>query len=221
MAKHDGRISAEQAWFIVGRWQEYDGELRANLLRIIAIGAFYIVELCNYYGARWGWDFVSVADPFHRTVTILAAAWVMLALAVQCALRARILPPFLKYLTTAADLVFLTCLLILADGPRSPLVVGYFVVIVIAGLRLQLRLVWCATLGAIAGYLMILGYAKWYAGDRDLLVPRHQQLIVALGLLLTGVALGQLIRRVKLMAHDFAQRQQSGSAPATAGGDHE
>ena len=37
----------DRQWFIVGRWQEYEGEGRANLLRIAGIGAFYCIELAN------------------------------------------------------------------------------------------------------------------------------------------------------------------------------
>ena len=63
----------------------------------------------------------------------------------------------------AGDLVLLTAILMVADGPRSPLVVGYPLVIVLATLRLNLPLVRFATLGAAAGYLILLGYARWYA----------------------------------------------------------
>ena len=41
--------SNERRWFIVKRWQEYEGEGRANLLRTVSIGVFYIVELVHYY----------------------------------------------------------------------------------------------------------------------------------------------------------------------------
>ena len=41
--------AGQRQWFIVGRWQEYDGESRANLLRMGAVGAFYIVELLRFY----------------------------------------------------------------------------------------------------------------------------------------------------------------------------
>ena len=41
----------DRQWFIVGRWQEYEGEGRANLLRIAGIAAFYGIELANYWPA--------------------------------------------------------------------------------------------------------------------------------------------------------------------------
>ena len=34
----------ERQWFIVSRWQEFKGEGRANLLRLIGIAVFYAVE---------------------------------------------------------------------------------------------------------------------------------------------------------------------------------
>ena len=76
--------SADRQWFIVGRWQEYEGEARANLLRIIAIGAFYIVELLNYYGLRIGPLEMPklVEQPFHEAVTALAVVWTMVALGI-------------------------------------------------------------------------------------------------------------------------------------------
>ena len=41
MASDPSAARDDREWFIVGRWQEYEGEARANLLRIAGIGAFY------------------------------------------------------------------------------------------------------------------------------------------------------------------------------------
>jgi hypothetical protein len=209
---------AERQWFIVGRWEEYEGESRANLLRIIGIGAFYTIELMNYHGFRLGPLEIppGVDERFHETVTALAVAWTMVALATLLCLRRQIFPAALKYGTTAADVLLLTGILMVADGPQSPLVIGYFLVITLAALRFQLRLVWFATLAAMAAYLVLLGYAKWWAGreesllgPRDITVPRYHQLIFLLGLALCGVVLGQVIRRVKAMAAEFVRRLEA------------
>ena len=92
--------------------------------------------------------------------------------------------------------------------------VGYFVILAVAGLRLQLRLIWCATLGSMAGYLFLLGFAKWHdtwlnLPHRELTVPRYAQLVMLLALAMTGIALGQIIRSVKAMAEDYASRIQA------------
>jgi hypothetical protein len=198
---------ADRQWFIVGRWEEFEGEGRANLLRIIGIGAFYIVELVNFH------VYQVVDRPFHQTVTALAVAWTMVALGTLVCLRRQIFPAALKYATTAADVVLLTGILMVADGPRSPLLIGYLLVIALSALRFQLRLIWFATLAGAGGYLVLLGYAKWWAnreesvfGKRELTVPQYHEFIFLLGLALTGIMLGQVIRRVKSMALEFSRR---------------
>ncbi len=202
--------AAERHWFIVGRWQEYEGEARANLLRVLGIALFYLVELIDYHGLHLGsLEMPPVVGPgFHTAVTALTVAWVMVALGVFLCRHLQFFPASLKYLSTACDILFLTAILVVADGPRSPLVVGYFLVIALAGLRFNLPLIWFATAGVAGGYLFLLGYARWFAG-RDLRVPRYQQAIVLLALVLTGVILGQLVRRVRWLAEEYARRREA------------
>ena len=187
---------AGRQWHIVSRWQEYEGEARANLLRIAGIGCFYAVELLDYHGLRIGsFEFKPIVDrTFHQLVTAVALAWALTGLVVLLLQKNRIFPAALKYCTTAADLGFLTWVLVLAAGPGSPLVVGYFLIIVLAALRFNLWLVRFTAAGAVAGYLFVLGVGKWFARPPQT-VPRHQQLIVIIALALTGVVLGQIVRR--------------------------
>jgi hypothetical protein len=200
----------DQQWRIVGRWQEYEGELRANLLRIAGIGLFYVIELLNYYGLSLGPIEMPkvVGLPFHQSVTALAVAWTAVCLGVLLCLKMRVFPAGLKYFSTACDVLFLTGILMAADGPRSPLAIGYFLVIVVSTLRFSLPLVRFAALGSMAGYLWLLAYARWFT-ERDLRVPRYQQAIFLLGLALAGVVLGQAIRRVEGLARDYAARLDS------------
>lgn len=205
--------AADRHWFIVGRWEEFEGEGRANLLRVIGLAAFYAVELLNYHGLNLGFlQMPSVVErPFHLAVTMLVLAWAMVCLGVLLCRKNGIFPQWLKFLSTGCDLLLLTSVLTLADGPRSPLVVGYFLVIALAALRFSLRLIWFATAGAIAGYLYLLGFARWAPSIEgwergDLTSPRYSQVIFVLALVLTGVVLGQVIRRVKALAREYAQR---------------
>ncbi len=70
--------ATDRQWYIVGRWQEYEGEARANLLRIIGIAAFYVVQIINYRGLSLGFlelpKVEGVDRAFHHPVTALAAA---------------------------------------------------------------------------------------------------------------------------------------------------
>jgi len=218
----EDRNVRDRQWYIAERWQEYEGERRANLLRIIAIGSFYIVHLLNYHGLRIGVlrlaDGGDVSREFHVQVTLLAVAWTMLAVGTLLCLRQRIFPRWLKLFSTGADIVLLTAVLYVSNGPQSPLVLGYPLIIVLATLRLSLPLVRFATVGSMLAYVCLLGCAKWPQtfgwGDVDLSVPRYEQLIVLLALALTGIILGQVVRRVRHLAEEFAGR-------AGATGEHE
>jgi hypothetical protein len=199
--------SASRQWHIVSRWQEYEGEARANLLRIAGIGVFYFIELLDYHGLRLGPIEIPaiVSKPLHQVITGLALAWALTGMAVLLCQKHQIFPAGLKYATTAADLIFLTLMLLAASGPQSPLVIGYFLIIVLATLRFSLGLVRFATVGAVAGYLLVLGQGRWFR-DPPLAVPRHQQLIMVVGLTLSGVILGQVVRRAARMAQEYSQR---------------
>ena len=96
----------------------------------------------------------------------------------------QIFPAGLKYATTAADLIFLTLILLAASGPQSPLVIGYFLIIVLATLRFSLGLVRFADGRRGGGLPGRLGPWAWFR-DPPLTVPRHQQLIMVVGLALT------------------------------------
>ena len=206
----------DRPWYIVGRWQEYQGEARANLLRLAAVAAFYAIELINYYGVDLGFiQLPKVSDlPFHKTVTAIVAAWVILGVGVHVWLRLHLLPEALKYVSTGLDVVLLTLLLMVADGPRSPLIVAYFLIPVLAGLRFQLRLVWFATVAAMLGYIGLLGWAVWIADVREVHVPRYHQLIFLTALAMSGIIQGQVIRRVKSLAAEYARRLAMVDTPA-------
>ncbi len=203
MATATMTASADRQWYIVGRWQEYEGEARANLLRIVAIGAFYIVQLINFH-------LIYAGDPqqlpFHQKATGIAVAWTMVALAVMLCLRRQMFPAVLKYCSTACDLLLLTSLAALANRALSPLVLAYFVIIAMSALRFSLGLVWFSTLGSLLGYYALVGMTDKTWFDADHVVPIHQQLVTLLSLGLTGIVLGQVVRRVKAMAAEYAER---------------
>jgi hypothetical protein len=204
------REAEDRSWHIVGRWREYEGESRANVLRVLGVAAFYAIELANYRGFRLGIFEMPKVDevdrPYHLAVTAVAVAWTMTALGIQLCLRSQIFPATLKYLSTAADIVLMTCVLAVSNGPRSPLVVGYFLIVALAALRFSVPLVRFATVGSMLGYLALLGYAKWFT-TRPVRVPRYHEAVFLLALTLTGITIGQVLRRVRAIAVEYAERR--------------
>ena len=200
-------LTPERRWFIAGRWQHYEGELRANQYRLLGILLFYLNELVNYYGLNLGFvqfpKVPSVTPAFHGAITSLCVAWVMCAWLVQTSLGQRIFPPSLKYLTTLVDLVVTTAVLMVADGPKSPLVVGYFLIINLSALRLEPRLVKLTTAGAVLGYVVLLGHAAWWRPEVK--VPRYHEVITVLALTLAGLFAADVVARVRRLAEDATE----------------
>ena len=168
------------------RLEEYQGEVRANLLRAVGITGFYLIELADFRAGH-------VDAGFHRAMTALAAAWLVSSWGVFGFLRRRVFPPELKYLSTGLDVVYLTAALLVADGPRSPMVVIYPLLTMLAALRLSLPLVRFAAAGTVAGYLVLVAQARLMRPEFS--VPRAHEAIMLLTLALGGVLLGQILRR--------------------------
>lgn len=203
--------STDHCWYVTQRWQQYEGEARANLLRIIAVGTFYLIHLWNYFSSQGklpDWGFLQLAAEgeverrFHLMATSLALAWILLAAVVHLSLQDRVFPKWLPSVSSLCDVLFLTSILFISRGPQSPLIVGYFLVIALAALRFDLQLVRITTAAAMVGYLAVLGYAKWPATfGRDVklsvTVPRYEQLVVLAALALTGIIIGQVVRRMR------------------------
>jgi hypothetical protein len=103
----------------------------------------------------------------------------------------------------------LTSLAALANRALSPLVLAYFLIIAMSALRFSLSLVWFSSIGAVLGYYALVGMTDptWF--DKEHVVPVPTQLVTLLSLGLTGIVLGQVVRRVKAMAAEYAERLEA------------
>jgi hypothetical protein len=181
----------DPGWTEARKVEEWAGETRVNVVRVLALLAFYGQHMLNY---AWLGD-AGLTPGYHRTVTALVIAWGTLALALHVCLGRRLLPWWLKYAATAWDAAMVTVLVLASGGVDRTLVALYFLVIATAPLRFSLPLVWWATAASLVGYLVLLGHAKWYAPAERL--PRHHQVIFGLSLLIAGLLAGQAVRQAR------------------------
>ncbi|MCA9210344.1 MAG: hypothetical protein KDA55_18425, partial [Planctomycetales bacterium] len=165
---------ADRQWYIVTRWHEFAGETRANLLRVMAIAVFYSIQLWIYHGQA---ELSDATVAFHRAATAVAVCWTAVALANLLCLQQRIFPRWLKYVSTLADVVLLTMLAALGGGAHSPLIHAYFLIIVLAGMRFSLRLIWCATAACLVGYLILIALHDpyWFPRVKLAITVRPEQ----------------------------------------------
>jgi hypothetical protein len=206
-------MAAENPWTDAQRLEGWAGEVRVNLVRVLALVGFYGHHLLRAYVFRADPD---LTGAYHAQVTAVVVAWLAAALGLHFCLIRRWVPPGLKYAAVLWDLTLLTALLIFTpEGPRSPLVALYFVVIATAPLRLSLRLVYAATFGAVAGYLALLGEyvffrigAERYYADPALRIPRAHEVMVLLALGTAGLLAGQVVRQARrlVLGHPVSVR---------------
>jgi hypothetical protein len=192
--------SENGAWPGRSRIESLAGEARVNLIRLAAVFAFYARHTVALLLAPAGAE----AGPYHLGATVVTAAWFAAVVVVHLCVSRRYLPPWLKYATCAFDLLMVTLLGMLRGDPRSPLLLLYFPVIVSAALRLSLGLVYFATAGGVLGYLAVLAYYAWHVVGFDryyatpaLRIPRGDEAVFMLALVVTGVFAGQVVRQAR------------------------
>jgi hypothetical protein len=196
------------SWHVVSRRQEVAGEARANLVRAAGVAVFSGLEIAAYHGLKVGSFDLSYRGTFevHRAVTTLCATWALASLVVLACLRVQRVPEWLKYATTAGDVAFLTAILTVSEGARSPATVAYFLILALSALRMSLPLVRTATALCALGWLWLLGTAEAFPG-REATVPRYHQVVFLAAVLFAGILLGQVVRRARAIAEEYARRR--------------
>jgi hypothetical protein len=199
----------EGPWADVQRIESWAGEVRVNLIRLAALIAFYGHHLINVYLIQ---DDPQMRGSYHVQVTAVVIVWGLVVLALYYCLSRRWVPPALKYVATLCDIILITALLALpGHNPSSPLAVLYFLVIAAAALRLSLPLVYLATLGSMAAFLVALGCyvffqvgtEEYYRPDSPYRISRTYEIILLLALGAAGILAGQLVRQVRRIVQGY------------------
>ncbi|MCC9604672.1 hypothetical protein LOC68_26860 [Blastopirellula sp. JC732] len=200
----------DRDWYIVRRWQSYVAEMRVVALRMAAIVVCYGLQLWHHFGLLDEAGQAANAE-FHKQATLIACGWLFLSLAVWLVLLRRWFPPLLSYVSTAVDIAFLTTLIAASGGPTATqLDTFYFFIIILAGLRFELPLVWCATLATMVGFMASVGAVDKTWFDAEHTVPPISQGITLVSLGAAGIVVGQIVRRSKDLAVAYAERKRQG-----------
>jgi hypothetical protein len=198
-------------WEDARRLEAWAGEVRVNLLRAAALVAFYGYHLLNVYLISKD---ESLRGAYHAKVTAVVLAWALAVGVLYVCLSRRWAPPALKYVAVAWDLVMVTALLLIdrKDGPHSPFVALYFLVIATAPLRMWLPLVYAATLGAMAAAALMMGVyvfgvvgsEAYYAAEPNVYrVPLENEVIFLLALGVAGLLAGQVVRQARRLVEGY------------------
>jgi len=194
-------------WRDTQRMESWAGEIRLNLIRLIAIMIFYGRHLVEAMASPPG---SAVRGVYHVQVTWICLVWAGTAMVLHARLKRRHMTSFMKYLATGIDAGMITILCAVGSNPQTPLIFLYFPLIVSAPLRLSIRLVYAATAAAMAGYLIVLAHYAWYIvgfkkyySTPGLRIPRSQEIFVLLAMLTTGVVAGQIVRQMRRISAGY------------------
>jgi hypothetical protein len=196
-------------WDDARRPEAWAGEVRVNLIRVAALVAFYGHHLLN--------AFVFSNDPelrgrYNAAVSSVVLAWGVAAFVIHVCLSRRWVPAAMKYAVTFWDLVMLTALLVAGgEGPRTPLIFIYFVIVAAAPLRLSLTLVTATTFGAMVFAAIALGHyvffkvgtAAYYAEGSTYRIPRAHEVMFLLAIGAAGLLAGQSVRQARRLVAGY------------------
>ena len=196
----------DRQWFIIRRWQTYAGEMRALVLRAIAVVVLYACQLGHHFLVLSA-EGRAANERFQQGATMVSVLLLIVSLLTLLLILKRVLPGWLPFVTTGIDLLAIASLIALAGGPMATSLTGaFYLVIAMAGLRFDLKLVWGATLGAMLAYMASVGVVddSWF--DADHAVPLVQQGVSLVCLAATGLIVGQVIRLARQLAEQYHQR---------------
>ena len=177
--------------------EERSGERKINLIRLAAIAVFFLNELFNFHvlgvmeyrlhmRAVWlllGWE------------AYVAAAWYLVN-------RRGVYARWMKYVSTGADALFLTLILILVEGNNGPLVPMYYILIVGSALRYSRRATLAAAGFSAAGYAAVWYYS--FGNPQVAPISAYVAVIQILIMALIGAFAGYVVREMRGLVLKFA-----------------
>ncbi len=186
------RLPPTSTWDRLTRWARREPAL-ASRLGVLTV-AIVIVQL--FYQTGGHRDLTQ-----HAEVIGLLGLWTAISVICQRLLSRDEWESVVPYLWAVADAACYTGVLLLADGPLGPVLIGYPVLVAGAGLWAEVRLVWFMTGATTLSYALLTGL-RFEAGT-----PWHYPLIFAFSLVGTGFIVAYQVRRLNSLARYFKQRR--------------
>lgn len=174
------------------REEELEGERKINRLRLAGIVAFFLNEMFVFHVLG------AVDAAFHDKALAVCAAWLGFASSAWWSVNRRgFYHPSVKYAVSAADALFLFWLLAVADGPSSPVVPAFYVLIAFSALRYSRKATFACAVFSAAAFLGL----QYEALVRrpELALPAYAVGIHLLSMLLMGAAAGYVVSQLQAL----------------------
>jgi serine/threonine-protein kinase len=173
--------------------------------RLGGLALFYFIDWINYLTGVIKLD-------FHIKISIVLALWVVGSIICQRLVESRRWSLAAPFVWGTLDSILFLIVLLIADGAASPLIVGYMLLIVAAGLWYRVRFVFYMTLLSLLSYgvLMVDYYYFWQPWLRPELDIPHLKLdrhvIFAISLIILASIVSYLVQRVRILSSFYGQK---------------
>jgi serine/threonine-protein kinase len=178
----------------VGRLLRWASRQPAFATTLIGLSLFYLTHLLCLTVFQVGGE----GGFFHWFVTGLMLVWAGGAAFFQRLSQRGRWHEVAIYAWASWDVLLFTLVLSQANGPSSPLIGAYLLLIGGAGLRFRIPLVWFVTGTSLAGYLALTAQAHLMQPEKA--VPAYHTFIVSVILVMMGLILYLLLRRLRAIS---------------------
>lgn len=178
------------------RWARREPALAS---RLGALAVCAVIVQANYLLLH------NVSLTLHVEIIALLAIWLAASLLCQRLLRNPRWTLGVPFAWTAVEIGLLTAILVLTGSQITPLLVGYPLLIVAAGLWFRVYLVWFATALAALGYLVLL--SAFYLEPAHSWPTPHHHAIFLVALCVLGFIMAYQVRRIRALSHYYERRQ--------------
>lgn len=181
-------------WRSVLHWTRREPALASHIGALIV---FVGILQANYHLSQ------NVDLLLHLRVLVLLGVWIVLSFVYQALLRRQIEPTRVACAWIATDVLIFSLVLMARGVETGPLIIGYPILIAIAGLWFKASVIWFATLATEIGVLTLLPY--WHGWDylRD---NPHHPLLVMVMLAVQGMVMAYQVERVRSLSRFYGSR---------------
>ncbi|MBN2292463.1 MAG: hypothetical protein JXM70_08570, partial [Pirellulales bacterium] len=163
--------------------------------RLGALSIFYVIEI-------WNFSTASIDARFHAQMSTIVAIWAVSSIIFQQFLDSRRWSIPARFGWGTLDSVLFLAVLLVADGPASPLTIGYPLLIVASGLWFRVRFVsFMAVLSLISyGILIVDLHIRRPQLIAQYDITPDNYVIFAIALVIMAMAVAYLVYRLRILS---------------------
>ena len=142
--------------------------------------------------------FDAISEEFYKEMMMFIVAWAIGATAMHLLLEWTGQWSLMRYVWPTMDVALLTAILLIANGPKSPLVPAYLLILMSTGFRWRPWLTVYVTALCVGGFLLLV--AEAHARRPHLRPALDEVLVPIIMMIVVGVISASLVKKMRGLA---------------------